>query len=98
MDIPSGPMACRIVSEVFSGGSTHWMSVIQWCIDRVAKVTGVYEAAKVPMIRTDDDLRIGGVSIEDYDAQTFQMIIDKVKERAAYQAALRAQGVDLGPN
>ena len=76
--------AVRTVSRT---GSTAWLEVVQWCIDFRARVFG-YQAAQEHRVQVGGTIRVAGKTPAELDEEMLQRLVEKLKERREYFAAL----------
>ncbi len=91
----------RVTTTVFRVGDPSWLKIVTWCLDFVAKVSGLYVQgrARAPS-RTqpsqsgrqpDREMLLGGKPVEEFDEEALQVMLKGMDERRVHQESVRAR-------
>ncbi|MCP4535796.1 MAG: hypothetical protein GY832_01455 [Chloroflexi bacterium] len=76
----------KILSQAKTTGETHWVNVIQWCIEFRAKVGGYYAASKLD-INHGGELRVAGMTPGEVDEAMLTRLVAGVEKRKRFSDA-----------
>ncbi len=74
----------RSVTKITKVGEPAWLEIVKWCCDYRAKIGGLY-AAQRHEISTQTDIRVAGMRPEEFDQETFVLLLQRIEERRQYR-------------
>ena len=92
----------RVTTTVFRTGEVSWLKTITWCLDHVAKISGLYVQGRArahaepsrPGRQDDYEMRVAGQSPAEFDQETLKMILQEMEKRKNYEEGVKARQIE----